>query len=598
MASRLTFNGRLSAAGALVAVLVFVVLGQVVGEYDVSLLTVAFIYGISAVSLDLVWGYVGAPDLGHGLWFGIGALTVGAMTTTTDSTGLVISVQDEPWRYAVSLLLGIAIAAAVAGVVGRFAFSAKGSPFYIAVVTLALTTAATTLYSQFPTVTGGENGLFGFNPLTITTRAWYYLTLAALVLVTAGALILVRSDVGLLLRAVRDNEVRTRYLGYSVENVKTVTFMGGAGLAAFAGGLMALATGLVAADLFTFLFATQMMVWVAVGGRATIIGPVIGAIGLQLLGARLSGSFPTQWSLIQGLLFVLVVVFTPSGILPPLTRAFGRLLRRDARADEREIVPETTAPPPLPDKSPVISVSGLEFGYGSLQVLRGVDLKVQRGELLCVVGPNGAGKSTLVSVLADGNLSARGTVHYDLGAHTVDRRPPAHRLARRGVSRKFQSPQLFESLSAAETVLLARKAGRLPSFWRRSRRIPTSPAVLDVLEAMGLQGRDHEKSTSLAHGLKQGLEIAASVASRPQVLLLDEPTAGLTHNERAVVGTVLQRLARGGMTIILIEHDLDFVNRIADRVVVLHEGRIIEDGTPAEVSNSDVVREAYLGTVA
>lgn len=273
--------------------------------------------------------------------------------------------------------------------VGRFAFSAKGSPFYIAVVTLALTTAATTLYSQFPTVTGGENGLFGFNPLTITTRAWYYLTLAALVLVTAGALILVRSDVGLLLRAVRDNEVRTRYLGYSVENVKTVTFMGGAGLAAFAGGLMALATGLVAADLFTFLFATQMMVWVAVGGRATIIGPVIGAIGLQLLGARLSGSFPTQWSLIQGLLFVLVVVFTPSGILPPLTRAFGRLLRRDARADEREIVPETTAPPPLPDKSPVISVSGLEFGYGSLQVLRGVDLKVQRGELLCVVGPNG-----------------------------------------------------------------------------------------------------------------------------------------------------------------------------------------------------------------
>lgn len=115
---------------------------------------------------------------------------------------------------------------------------------------------------------------------------------------------------------------------------------------------------------------------------------------------------------------------------------------------------------------------------------------------------------------------------------------------------------------------------------------------------MGLQGRDHEKSTSLAHGLKQGLEIAASVASRPQVLLLDEPTAGLTHNERAVVGTVLQRLARGGMTIILIEHDLDFVNRIADRVVVLHEGRIIEDGTPAEVSNSDVVREAYLGTVA
>lgn len=599
MASRLTVTNRASAATALIAVLALAGLGVVGSEYNAVLLTTAFVYGIAAVSLDLVWGYAGAPDLGHALWFGIGALTVGTLTTTTDPTGLVISVHGDPLRYTLAILLGMLIAALLAGIVGIFSFSAKGSSFYIAVVTLALTTAATTLYSQFPTVTGGENGLFGFNPASVSVRTWYFVALAALVLVTAGAVILVRSDAGVLLKAVRDNENRTRYLGYNVEIVKTVTFMTGAAVAAFAGGLLALITGLVSADLFSFLAATQMLVWVAVGGRGTIIGAAVGAVGLELAGARLSAYFPTQWSLVEGLLFVLVVVFVPDGVLPWLVRLGRRLLRRDRTpGDHRAIVADAAAKLAMPTNSPVISVSGLRFGYGSLRVLRGVDLEVRRGELLCVVGPNGAGKSTLLSVLADGNMSAEGTIRYELGAHTSHRRRAAHRIARAGVARKFQAPQLFAGLSIAETILLARLGGRPPSLRRRTRTIAVSPAALDVFEATGLTGRDDDRATALAHGLKQGLEIAATVAAHPQVLLLDEPTAGLTHNERAVIGEILRRLVRGGMTIILIEHDIDFVNEIADRVVVLHEGRIIADGTPAEVGSSGVVRQAYMGTVA
>lgn len=594
---RLLTRKRASWGGGLIALAVLALVGQLTSDYDTGLLTTAFIYGIVAVSLDLVWGYVGTPDLGHALWFGIGALTVGVITTTTDSTGLVKSVHGGGLRYTLAILLGMAIAAAVAGVVGKFSFSARGSAFYIAIVTLALTTAAATLYSQFPRLTGGDNGLFGFGPLSVSQRTWYYVALAALAVVTLGAVVLVRSDLGLLLRAVRDNETRARYLGYNVENVKTVTFMGGAAVAAFAGGLMAVVTGLVSSDLFSFLFSTQMLVWVAVGGRGTIIGPVIGAVGLELAGARLSADFPAQWSLFEGLLFVAVVVFLPDGVLPPVRRLAARLVRSD-RSSERALVVDQTPPRERPTTSPVISVSGLHFGYGSLRVLRGVDLDVNRGELMCIVGPNGAGKSTLVSVLADGNLRAEGTIEYELGTRTSHRRRPAHRIARYGVSRKFQAPQLFASLSAAETILLAGRGGRLPSIWRRSRQVAVAPPVIDVLDATGLAGRDNELGTTLAHGLKQGLEIAAAVSARPQVLLLDEPTAGLTHNERAVVGKVLQRLVNGGMTILLIEHDLDFVNEIADRVVVLHGGRIIEDGTPAEVSRSSVVREAYLGTVA
>ncbi|MGH3375437.1 MAG: ABC transporter ATP-binding protein, partial [Actinoallomurus sp.] len=219
-------------------------------------------------------------------------------------------------------------------------------------------------------------------------------------------------------------------------------------------------------------------------------------------------------------------------------------------------------------------------------------------ELLCVVGPNGAGKSTLLSVLADGGLRITGQVDYRLDEQTLGHRRPPHQMARRGVTRKFQAPHLFAGLTVAETLLLARHNGRVPSLWRRTEDVSAGPAVFDVIEATGMEGRENEPATTLAHGLKQGVEIAASVAARPQVLLLDEPTAGLTNNERQVIGGVLRRLVGNGMTVVLIEHDFDFVNEIADRVVVLHEGRIIEDGTPAEVSESAVVREAYLGTVA
>ncbi|MGH3378091.1 MAG: ABC transporter permease subunit, partial [Actinoallomurus sp.] len=398
MATRLKVRWpRIPTLTCCAAVAVLALLGPAVGEYNAGLLTTAFIYAIVAVSLDLVWGYTGTPDLGHALWFGIGALTVGVMTTDLDSTGLVLAVHGGPLRYLTALVVGMLVTGLVAAVVARFSFSAKGSAFYIAVVTLALGTAVATLYSQFPKVTGGDNGLFGFQLAGLSTIAWYYVALGALVVIAAGAVVFVRSDAGLVLRAVRDNPTRARYMGYDVERVKIVTFVLGAVIAAFAGGLYALIYGLVSADLFGFLFATQMLVWVAVGGRGTVIGPVVGAIALQLVGAHLSAHFPTQWSLVEGALFVLIVVFLPDGLLPPVTR----LTRRWGPADRgRRLVLDTTPPADRPVTTPVIGCTGLTFAYGSLRVLRGVDLDVRRAELLCVVGPNGAGKSTLMRVIS------------------------------------------------------------------------------------------------------------------------------------------------------------------------------------------------------
>ena len=552
-----------------------------------------------AISLDVVWGYTGIPDLGHALWFGIGALGVGMATTKLDSSGIVLQTHTGLGRHLAGLAIGILASGAVAAVVALLSFSQReADPFYIAIVTLALTVVAATVYGKLTQYTGGDNGIFGIGYHGLDSDQWYYVTAAALLLAAAGALVLVRSDFGLVLRAIRDNEHRVRFFGIDVELVKLLVFVGGAMVAAGAGGLYALIQGFVSSQLFDFLFSTQILIWVAVGGRATVLGPVVGAIGLSFVSAKLSTSWPTQWALFLGLLFVAVVVFIPDGVLPPVTRLIRRLLTRGGSHGGRRLVDVRRGPPDLrPAGEPIATVAGVEFGYGALRVLRGVDFEILAGELLCVVGPNGAGKSTLLGVLTNGKLPIEGRVDYHLaGGELAQSGAAIHRIARRGVTRKFQIPHLFDSLTVAETVLVASLRGRLPSVWRRTRDVEVGRSVHDIVEATGLAGRENELSPNLAHGLKQGLELAAALSTRPEVLLLDEPTAGLTSNERHVIGEVFRRLRAAGVTIVLIEHDLDFVARVADRVIVLHGGKVVESGTPAEVAASQVVREAYLGT--
>ncbi len=587
-------------AGAVGLVVVVLLMPHLLGAYHLSLLTESLLYGIVALSLDLVWGYTGIPDLGHALWFGTGALAVGMMTTTVDPTGLVLGTHGGLGRHLAGVAIGMLVAGAVALLVGLASFSqGESDPFYIAIVTLALTVIAGTLYTQERTRTGGDNGLFGFAYHKVSGTTWYYVCAVMLVAVAALALVLVRSDFGLLMRSIRDNERRVRFFGTNVEAVKIGVFVLGAMLAALGGGFYAVIVGFVSAPLFGFLFSTQILIWVAVGGRGTIVGPVIGAIGLSFVTSKLSASYPTEWALFLGLLFVAVVVFVPDGVFSALARLWRHLRhRRRAPRLSRALVPSPRARPDLrPRGEPIAVISEVEFAYGALEVLRGVDFEIKAGELLCIVGPNGAGKSTLLNVLTDGKLPTRGSISYFVHHGEVVRKGRAvHRIARAGIARKFQIPHLFDSLTVAETILLASRKGRIPSLWRRTATIPVPQSVLDIVHATGLESREDAPSPELAHGLKQGLELAAAVSVRPELLLLDEPTAGLTSNERHVIGDVFRRLVGAGMTIVLIEHDLDFVARVADRVVVLHGGKVVESGTPAEVSASAVVREAYVGT--
>ena len=586
----------ITCALALLVILVAIPFTQ--GEYFVLLLAQTFLFAAAAVTLDVVWGYTGIPELGHSAWFGTGALVVGYMMTDLGPTGLVMSSGGSFGQYILGILLGTVIAGAIGGLVAWYSFSRNGTHFYIAVVTLALTTALGAVYLQVPQITGGENGIFGYAIDWVTTTGWYYTGAIVFALVTAACWVFVRSDFGLLIRAVRDNERRVRYLGFDVERVKIVTYTMSAAVDGFVGALYSTMVGAVSAPLFGFDFATQMMVWVAVGGRATIIGPAVSTIALSLIGSALNRQFPAQWGLFLGALFVIVMVFFSAGFLPPVARWIGRRLfgedyhHRDHRALIAEDEPEARDYAP----GPVVVCADTRFSYGKLNVLRGVDLEILRGELLCIVGPNGAGKSTLIEVLSDGYRRIQGSVEFKLGNGVRHYHQAPHQIARKSIVRKFQIPALFKSLTVAEHILLGTCNGSWPSFWRRTSQVRVPRAVLDICAATGLVGRENVAAPNLAHGLKQGLEIAMAASARPELMFLDEPTAGLTSNERSVVGDILRELTGAGITLVLIEHDLDFVCRVADRIAVLHDGRVLECGTPDEMMASKVVKEAYLGT--
>ncbi|MFN0121944.1 MAG: ABC transporter permease subunit [Blastocatellia bacterium] len=588
---------RLYAGLALIAGLIISVTPLASDQFIVYLLTQAFLYAVLAISLDLIWGYTGILNLGHSLWFGAGALSVGIMTTTVSASGMVTSVHGGWLTYLAAILIGVLVSAAVAALVAWYSFSTRGSShFYIAIVSLALAAAVQTAYLQFPAITGGENGLFGFAMPGVSATVWYYVAAIALAVVIGGALIFVRSDFGLLLIAIRDQERRASYLGFDVNLVKVLIFALGAALAALAGGLYAMIFGLVSAPLFGFLFATEILVWVAIGGRGTIIGPALGAIVINLIGPQLNQRFPFQWQLLLGALFVAVVVLLPHGILAPLGHALRRLLKPGAEDPERQLTATSAPGQATGAGETILHFQDVRFSYGALQVLRGIDLAVRKGELLCIVGPNGAGKSTLLNVLTDGRMGHTGEIQLTLSRTLRQKGATPYRLARAGLGRKFQTPALFPALTAMEAMVLATRRGRLPSCWRRTREIAVPAPALQLFDVAGLRVHLHRPARELAHGLKQGLDLATAIAAMPDVLLLDEPTAGLTAHERAKTGEVMQHLARdAGVTVILIEHDLEFVLRIADRIAVLHDGRVIECNTPEVVAQSPVVREAYLG---
>ncbi len=574
----------------LVAVAAAIVLGPwVLPEFAQNTLVRSCLYAVVAITVDLLWGYTGILTFGQATFFGIGAYAAGLVFTHAGFS---------PGMAVLALLGGVAISMLVAGLVGVLSFYPGATPLYASVVSLVLPIVATQVIFAGGTFTGSSSGLSGFESFDLDIRTWLWISAGLLLATTLAALRFVRSDSGRLLMAIRENESRCDYLGLNTSRVKTILMVGLSAVCAVAGFIYACYGMVVAPEMAGFQFGTELIIWVALGGRGTVLGPVFGTLFIDVGSAYLSGDLPFIWKLLLGIAFVFVIVVMPKGLLPAIAGRFRRRGAAGTPSAHGDLV--EAGEEPLHGLAArgrlALKATAVAKHFGSLSVLRNVSFQARHGELLSLVGPNGAGKTTLMRCISDGAERSGGEI--EINDKSIDRLPPFE-CVRLGIGRKFQTANVFEDLTVLDALAVARSRHARPSLWRRHTTVELPSAALSIMRTTGLDRMLDTPCRLLSHGQKQALELAMVLALEPNVLLLDEPTAGLTKPERTEIGDTLQRLAREHqMCVVLIEHDLDFVCEISSRVIVLHQGEIVLDGSVDEVVNSALVREIYSGAAA
>ena len=566
------------------------------GGYRSGQLSLFLVFAALAVSLDFVWGYSGILSLGQLLPFGIAAYASAKIAIAAPS-------------LSVPMLVGsAAVGTGVAAALGAAMLRRRPSAVVVGLLTLVLSLTLEQLAEQWRDVTGGFNGLTGvprlgaFGAQLSDTAQDVAVSVLAIVAITAVGTLVTR-PIGAVLIGIRSNERRMEALGYKTVQIKVWAFAVGGALAGFAGALYVHRTSFVSPQIFGFSLATSVVLWTLVGGRGTIVGPVIGAMAINFASATLADVWLQYWTLATGLIFVAVVVVMPHGLIPSAQRLAGRPARRRQQPVLRPAATgaDATSGPGAGDgassaaTAAIFEAQDVHKSFGFFRLLDGVTLTMDDAELRCLIGPNGAGKSTLLDILSGQQGCQSGRVLV-LGTEHTGRQ--AWEYARHGVSRKFQSPQLIDDLSVATNVAIA-AWGTRSSPWSLIRR-PWNTAVprpaLEILERTQLSERLGMRAGDLSHGDKQWLEIAMAVAGDCRLLLLDEPTAGMTVAESLEAAALLRELHRSHrLPIVIVEHDMAFIRAVADRVTVLARGEVIADGAVAEVENDPDVRAIYAG---
>lgn len=550
-----------------------------------SRVTEIAIYTLYGAGVNLLVGYTGLVPFGASVFFGVASYAA-ALTTLRLVDGELAGVALATGS---SLLLGV--------VLGAVVLRRRG--LYFSLLTLACSQLAFEIAFRWTTVTGGENGLQG------VARSWFVSGPAfhgfTVVIVIASMFLLWRiahSPLGRTLQAIRDNEQRAQALGYDTYRYKLVSFTLAAGFIGCAGALLAYLLQGAYPNNLGWQHAADALLMTVLGGVHHFLGPLFGAIAFIVVSDQLSAVLE-HWWLVFAPVIIGFVLLAPEGL-------YG--LGQRWRGGERRSLTRTgipTRPPtirPLRDAvvgagsegKPVLSVRGLSKRFGSVVTASEIDIDVMPNQLHSFIGPNGAGKTTFFNMLTGLLSPDAGTIHFGDADIT---RLPAHRRVRAGLGRSFQIISLFKHLTAFENVRIAvqsHSAARR-GLWRDAYGLEeVNEQTWSLLGAVGLDHRAGELCTRLSHGEQRLLDIAVALASQGKLLLLDEPLAGLADADREVVAGLIRSLA-ATHAVLLIEHDIDRVLALSDRISVLHQGRLIADGKPADVASNPEVIAAYLG---
>jgi branched-chain amino acid transport system ATP-binding protein len=544
------------------------------------------IYTLYAGGVNFLIGYLGLVPFGASFFFGCAsyalAILGGSAWGGNELTGIAIAV-----------LFSLFLAFCVGAVILR----RRG--LYFSLLTLACSQIAFEIAFKWTSVTGGENGLQNVErPLFPSANAFHVFSLVV-VLGTLWLLWrLVHAPFGRLMQAIRDNEQRVASLGYDTYWTKLIALTVAGGAIGVAGGLMALLLQGVYANNLSWQHAGDPVLMAALGGVHHFLGPLWGAIIFIVLEDRLS-AFTENWWLFFAPIIIAFALLSHEGV----QGIFQRFIRRDRWTLTRIGIPPrpATIKPYEPASMqhndtgvPILEVRNLSKRFGSIVTQNDISLQMSRTGLHSLIGPNGAGKTTFFNVLTGVHQADGGSILFD--GQSIGHLS-AYKRARLGMSRSFQILSVFPNLTAFENVRIAVQAANRQwgGFWRDAyANEAANQRVWSLLDAVGLADRAAELCSSLAHGEKRLLEIAVSLATNAKLLLLDEPLAGLAESDRKIVGQLIQRLARSH-AVLLIEHDIDRVLAMSDRITVLHHGRLIADGKPSDVAGHPEVVVAYLG---
>ncbi len=556
----------------------------------VSLLNTIGIATIVATGIVVLTGIGGMTSFGQAAFLGFGAYTSALLTTQ--------------WGWSPWLTLPFAVAAAGVSALAIGAITLRLSGHYLALGTIAWAVSLYYLAGNLDAL-GRNDGISGIPPLQVAgvklidTRYSCVVIWVALVGVVVATLNLLDSRWGRAIRALRGGAVAAASFGVNTARARMLAFVYAAMLAGLAGWLYAHLQRAVNPTPFGLVAGIQYLLMAVVGGAAFVPGALLGASLVTLVNDRLqdwlpkllgaSGNFEV---IVFGVLLILVLQVAPEGLWPLLRRTGSKALHRHDAAP----LPKRAHPAP---GSTVLNVAGLRKNFGGLVAVADLSFAVSAGEIVGLIGPNGAGKSTSFNLLTGVAAPSAGTVSFavrDITGAT----PQA--IAALGVARSFQHVKLVASMSVIENVAIGAhlrgSASPLSGVLRldRAEEARLFAEAARQLAHVGLSNMADRPATSLALGQQRIVEIARALCLDPTLLLLDEPAAGLRHNEKQELAALLSRLRAEGMAILLVEHDMDFVMALADRLVVMDFGTRIAEGKPEAVRRDPAVIAAYLGT--
>ena len=558
-------------------------------------LKVLFLIGVNylaAAGLNVLVGYAGQKSLGHAGLFAVGAYTAALLTA---------KLGWNPW-------LAFAAAGVMAGVFGVVialpALRVKGPA--LAMVTIGFGVVVEKVVSEWQDVFAGQQGIYGVLPLTfngqmLDAQQWVWLVLLLGLATHLMLRCLLRGKFGRAFMAVNTAEVAAESVGVSVYKYKVLAFVISAVTCGFAGALITQQNQYINSDFITFNLSVFFLLIVLFGGRS-VYGPLLGAVVLTLLDA-----FLARWPGVQHFTYGALLLFALYAMPDGLSGALSKLLRRFSAP--KAMLARSDLPPMaalsahagLPGGQVLLRTQGLYKAYGGVVPTNNLDIEIQTGHVHSLIGPNGAGKTTLLNILSGIVPPSKGSIEFR-GSSIVGR--PVHQICKMGLGRTFQNLKLFADMSVIDNVKLGLHQHIRAGFWAYLLGLPAAAKdevkatteSLQILQFLGLQAHAHALAGSLPYGVQRRVELARALATRPQLLLLDEPAAGLNPQETAELVEVIRNIRKLGITILLIEHHMDLVMAISDHVIVLDYGEKIAEGVPTAVQSNPRVIAAYLGT--